>query len=102
MINFNIDKITHLTPNFGPFQKEMSPVKEGVVTFGEVLKSAIRKADDVIMRAGEVGRKVATGQVKSIQEVTLTWAETGLVIKMAKFITSKIIEGARTLFQVQV
>jgi len=102
MLHFNVDKIIPNMPTFKGFKGVESPVKEGVVTFGDLLKQAVSQADSVIARAGEMSRKVATGQVKSIQEVTLAWAESGLVIKMARLVTSKVIEAARTLFQVQV
>lgn len=102
-MDFNINKVVKgfKLPNILKDKVE-SPVKEGTVTFAKALTEALYKADDVINKAGDVGRKVATGQVKSLQEVTLTWLETGLVIKMMRVVTSKVIEGAKTLFQTQV
>ncbi len=103
MMDFNVNKVIKgITPPKPLIEKTSSPVQEGVVTFAKALTEALYKANQVVMKSGEVGRKVATGQVKSVQEVTLTWLECGLVLKMARNITSKVIEGAKTLFQTQV
>lgn len=95
-IDFKPTKITN------PFVETKGTVESGMATFGELLKNSIGSANSKLLEAGDISRKVASGEVKDINQVVFAWQEAGLTLKMIRGITQKLIEGAKTLFQTNI
>ncbi|MCS7165157.1 MAG: flagellar hook-basal body complex protein FliE [Candidatus Calescibacterium sp.] len=85
-----------------PFIETKTISESGMATFGDVLKNAINSANSKLVQAGDVSRKVASGEIKDINQVVFAWHEAGLTLKMMRSITQKLIEGAKTLFQTNI
>ncbi len=100
---FNPIDITKPGKIANPFTSTNDTVSEsGMATFGEVLKNAVSSANSKLVEAGDISRKVASGEVKDINQVVFAWQEAGLTLKMIRNITQKLIEGAKTLFQTNI
>jgi len=95
-INNNITKITN------PFKGEENKVESGMVSFSSLIKNAVDSANQKLINTGDITRKVASGEVKDINQVVFAWQEAGLTLKMMRGITQKLIEGAKTLFQTNI
>ncbi len=85
-----------------PFTQTKTVSESGMSTFGNFLKSAINSANNKLLEAGDITRKVASGEVKDINQVVFAWQEAGLTLKMIRSVTQKLIEGAKTLFQTNI
>lgn len=85
-----------------PFLGSNTVSESGMTTFGSILKNAITGANDKLLQAGDISRKLASGEVKDINTVVFAWQEAGLTLKMMRSITQKLIEGAKTLFQTNI
>ncbi|MCS7243805.1 MAG: flagellar hook-basal body complex protein FliE [Candidatus Calescibacterium sp.] len=85
-----------------PFVENRSVSESGMASFGEVLKNVVGSANSKLLEAGDISRKVASGEVKDINQVVFAWQEAGLTLKMVRSITQKLIEGAKTLFQTNI
>lgn len=85
-----------------PFAETGNISESGMSTFGSLLKNAINSANNKLLEAGDISRKVASGEVKDINTVIFAWQEAGLTLKMMRNITQKLIEGAKTLFQTNI
>lgn len=100
---FNPIDITKPGKISNPFTATNNTVSEsGMATFGEVLKNAVSSANSKLVESGNISRKVASGEVKDINQVVFAWQEAGLTLKMIRNITQKLIEGAKTLFQTNI
>jgi len=93
------EPINNITKVTNPFKSEMNKLESGMVSFSELIKGAIDSANQKLKYSGEISRKVASGEVKDINQVVFAWQEAGLTLKMMRAITQKLIEGAKTLFQ---
>ncbi|MCX7759087.1 MAG: flagellar hook-basal body complex protein FliE [bacterium] len=99
---FNPMDIVKPTKVGSPFARNRSVSESGMASFGEVLKNAVGSANNKLLEAGDISRKVASGEVKDINQVVFAWQEAGLTLKMVRSITQKLIEGAKTLFQTNI
>ncbi|MFN3995697.1 MAG: flagellar hook-basal body complex protein FliE [bacterium] len=85
-----------------PFTESNTVSESGMSTFGSIIKNAISGANNKLLQAGDISRKLASGEVKDINTVVFAWQEAGLTLKMMRSITQKLIEGAKTLFQTNI
>ncbi|MEN3015000.1 MAG: flagellar hook-basal body complex protein FliE [bacterium] len=99
---FNPIDITKPTRLANPFVETKSTAESGMVTFGDVIKNTIGSANNKLLEAGDISRKLASGEVKDVNQVVFAWQEAGLTLKMIRGITQKLIEGTKTLFQTNI
>ncbi len=97
--NFNIIKPEKIT---NPFKSEETQESKGIGSFGQLFNNVIGGVNNKLLQAGEMSRKVASGEVKDINQVVFAWQEAGLLLKMTRGIAQKLIEGAKTLFQTNI
>jgi len=97
--NFNIVKPEKIA---NPFKTEESKETQGIGTFSQLFNNVIGNVNNKLLEASEMSRKVASGEVKDINQVVFAWQEAGLLLKMTRGIAQKLIEGAKTLFQTNI
>ena len=97
--NFSIMKPEKLV---NPFKGQEVKEDTGIQTFGSIFSKAVGGVNNKLLEAGELSRKVASGEVKDINQVVFAWQEAGMLLKMTRGIAQKLIEGAKTLFQTNI
>lgn len=103
-INDNINDFNIIKPEriSNPFKTENTKEESGIGTFSELFSNFVGGVNSKLLQAGEISRKVASGEVKDINQVVFAWQEAGLLLKMTRGIAQKLIEGAKTLFQTNI
>lgn len=72
------------------------------LTFQSLFAQAVNGVNDSLLTAGDLGRKVITGEVKNLHEVSIAGAKAEVMLKLATQITSKVTQAATQLFQMQI
>lgn len=99
--SFNIDADSSgLSGNRSPFLEDEVTGKS--LTFQNLFSQAVNGVNDSLMHAGDLGRKVMTGEVKNLHEVSIAGVKAEIMLKLATQVTSKVTQAATQLFQMQI
>lgn len=72
------------------------------LSFQNLFSQAVNGVNDTLMRSGDLSRKVVTGDVKNLHEVSIAGLKSELMLKLATQVTSKMTQAATQLFQMQI
>ncbi len=75
--------------------------KEAAPSFQSMFLQALNTANDTLMTAGDLGKKLATGELKDLHDVTIAGAKAEVMLHLTTQIASKISSACTTLFQMQ-
>ncbi len=88
--NLNSFNITKPEKIANPFKTEETQESKGIVSFGQLFNNVIQGVNNKLLQAGEMSRKVASGEVKDINQVVFCMARSWIITKDDKRYSSKI------------
>lgn len=75
---------------------------ENNMSFARMFSDIVDGVNQSLFRAGDLTRRVASGETTSIHDFAIAGAKAEVMLKLATQITSKITSAATTLFQMQI
>jgi flagellar hook-basal body complex protein FliE len=92
---------TPLNMNILNMEQAKPESETGGANFQNMFLSALDKANSTMQTAGDMGQKLATGELKNIHEMTIAGAKAEIMLHLTTQIASKVSSACTTLFQMQ-
>lgn len=76
-------------------------VEDSDITFGDYLKSAVNKVNDLQVEAQEYKKLLATGDVDNLHSVMIAAEKANIALQLTMSIRSKVVDAYREIMRMQ-
>jgi len=82
-----------------PFPFETDPTKQKPETFGELLKGAVERVNDLKIEADEKSFQLALGETKDIHDVMIAMEKADLALNLTLEIRDRLVEAYQSIMR---